>query len=280
MDSYIKLLSGVLARGEERPDRTCVGTLSVMGAQFRHDMRTGFPLLTTKRVTPRWIFEEIRWILSGSTDEKVLRQTGVDIWAEWATREKCEKFGREEGDLGPVYGHLWRQFGGTVGEFCDQIERLLQLIQDDPYSRRQLVSGWHPLEADAVELPPCHTLWQTYCHATDNRMSLSLYMRSCDVFLGLPYNIAGYAMLLTMLCHVTGRTPGDLVIGFGDLHLYRNHEDQASLQMTREPLPLAKVEIDSPLKGEPLNDLLAIRWEHVKVHGYVHHSKIAAEVAV
>jgi len=290
MKSYLELLQDVMQNGEGHADRTGVGTRSVFGRQWRHDMREGFPLLTTKRIPLRWVFEELRWFLSGSTDVKPLQEAGVDIWDEWATPEQCAKFGRNAGDLGHVYGGLWRDFLGLtrspndahfnadVGN--DQIDGLLKEIAANPNSRRLIVTGWHPVEQRKVALPPCHTLWQVKIHE-DKGMSLHLYARSIDIFLGLPFNIASYALLLTMLAEVTGHTTRDLIISFGDLHLYNNHVGQATEQLTREPHQLPTVCLGArPTEGSTLSQLLAIKWEHVRLADYKSHPKIAAPVAV
>jgi thymidylate synthase len=242
-------------------------------------MRTGFPLLTTKRIPLRWVFEELRWFLSGSTNNADLQASGVNIWDEWSTSEQCAKFQREEGDLGPVYGHLWRNFGGTLGYGFDQIAKLLDDILSQPNSRRLIVSGWHPFEATQVALPPCHTLWQVKCHG-DSEMSLSLYARSIDIFLGLPFNIASYGLLLKMLSHVTGRRARELVISFGDLHLYNSHVDQANVQLQRGPHSLPEVLIGERFEQTSLQQLLAIQWSDIKCVGYEHHPKIEAPVAI
>lgn len=288
MKSYLELLKDVVENGEGHDDRTGVGTRSVFGRQWRHDMATGFPLLTTKKVPLRWVFEELRWFLSGSTDVRDLQAAGVDIWDEWATEEQCARFGREEGDLGPVYGGLWRRF--PVGRFdrsdddievgdTDQIAGLLNEIENNPNSRRVICTGWHPHYQSQVALPPCHTLWQIKCHA-NRGMSLNLYARSIDIFLGLPFNIASYALLLEMLCSVTNRVPRDLVISFGDLHLYNNHVRQAETQLSRQPHSLPMVYLDCPEGETSLDRLLAYRWEHIELSSYKHHPKIQAPVAV
>ena len=280
MKSYLDLMEDVLTNGESHGDRTGVGTRSVFGRQWRHDMRTGFPLMTTKKVPLRWVFEELVWFLSGSTNEKHLAARGVDIWAEWSSSEQCAKFGRAEGDLGPVYGHLWRNFGGTVGPGSDQIRKLLDDILNAPNSRRLIVSGWHPQEASMVALPPCHTLFQLKCHGQDE-ISLSLYARSIDIFLGLPFNIASYGLLLEMIARVTYRKARELIISFGDLHLYNNHVDQAKIQLAREPHSLPSIEFPGVrYEIDPLQMLLGIRWEDIKLNDYKHHPKIEAPVAV
>lgn len=283
MQSYLNLLRDVMDNGEGHDDRTGVGTRSVFGRQWRHDMREGFPLLTTKRVTLRWVFEELRWFLSGSTDANALRERGVTIWDEWATAEQCGKFGRAADNLGPIYGKQWRQFGDELIA-VDQIERLLNDIEKTPQSRRMIVSAWHAFESKLVTLPPCHTLWQVKCHAGANRgMSLHLYARSIDIFLGLPYNIASYALLLEMLCKVTGYEARDLIVSFGDLHLYNNHVEAAKTQLSREPKALCDVNvIESAPTGDysALTRLLAIQWKNIEVIDYDNWPKIEAPVAV
>ena len=274
MKSYLDLLRDVIRNGESHDDRTGVGTVSVFGRQWRHDMREGFPLLTTKKIPLRWVFEELRWFLSGSTNEKDLRKQGVDIWAEWATPEQCAKFDREPGDLGPVYGKLWRSFEGV-----DQIKYLLKDIEQNPNSRRLLVTGWHPALQTRVALPPCHTVWQIKCHPGGD-MSLHLYARSIDIFLGLPFNVASYALLLKMLAQVTGRHARDLVISFGDLHLYKTHFQQAETQLGREPSPLPDLEVCDMPQESALDRLLAYRWENIVLDRYHPHPKIEAPVAI
>lgn len=279
MKSYQNLLAHIIDNGEEHNDRTGVGTLSVFGYQFVHYMASGFPLLTTKKLPFRWIAEELFWFLSGSTNEKDLAAKGVDIWQEWATKEKCAEFGREEGDLGPVYGHLWRNFTGTDEPGSDQIKSLYDGIQNDCNSRRLLVSGWHPVKQKQVALPPCHTLWQIKVH-WHHKMSMHLYARSIDSFLGLPFNIASYALLLHLIAHTTGHIPHKLVISFGDLHLYKNHFDQAAVQLAREPRTLPKLEIDNRLYCAGLDGLLSCEYKDLYLTGYDPHSKIEADVAI
>lgn len=295
MESYKTLLRDVMTNGEAHEDRTGVGTQSVFGRQWRHDMREGFPLLTTKRVTLRWVFEELRWFLNGHTDEEELSKHGVDIWKEWATAEQCAKFGRGAGDLGPIYGFQWRRFGGSAGTSSydditgiDQIRQLLRDIVENPSSRRMIVTAWNPRDVSRVTLPPCHTLWQVKCHegADGGEMSLHMYARSIDIFLGLPYNIASYGLLLEMLCAVTGRRARELVISFGDLHLYRNHVDQASVQLMREPRALCNVKVnmneteDRRECGDKLDRLLGITWKDIEVVDYDSWPPLRAEVAV
>jgi thymidylate synthase len=292
MQSYLSLLNDILVNGENHDDRTGVGTRSVFGRQWRHNMRSGFPLLTTKRVPLRWVFEELMWFLRGQTNERELAIHGVDIWKEWATADQCSQFGRQEGDLGPVYGHLWRQFGLSDASTSnapgcnpvagvDQIANLLRDLEINPNSRRLIVSGWHPHLATRVALPPCHTLWQCKVHA-NGELSLQLYARSIDVFLGLPFNIASYGLLLELLGAITERQTRELIISFGDLHLYNNHQEQAIRQLSRDPRPLPKLYASTtfPEHGTSLERLLSVKWEDICLLGYQPHSKIEAEVAV
>lgn len=288
MKAYLDLVRRILSYGESRSDRTGVGTISLFGEQVRIDLRNGFPLLTTKKVALRWVAEELFWFLSGSTYEPDLRARGVDIWKAWATKEQCERFGRKEGDLGPIYGALWTRFGANeyvVGDQgVDQIERLLKDLVEKPASRRHLVTGWDPVTCDTVALPPCHTLWQCYVHNPDDEvgyreLSLHLYARSIDVFLGLPYNIASYALLLRMLAFVTGYGARELIISFGDVHLYKNHFNQAELQLTRDPRPLPELVITAPVEDRAPT-LFSIRWDWISLLRYDPHPSIKAEVAV
>lgn len=303
MQQYLNLLRHVLEKGETHNDRTGVGTLSVFGYQFRHDMREGFPLLTTKKLPFRWIAEELFWFLRGSTDEGELQAAKVDIWQEWATAEQCAKFGRQAGDLGPVYGWLWRRFGANYhlrnvetsllqrAEIpysqitgVDQIDRLMSGIRDNPDSRRHIVTGWDARECDNVDLPPCHTLWQVKCHG-EKEVSLHLYARSIDSFLGLPFNIASYGLLLSLVAAATGRTPRDLVISFGDLHIYRNHLEQVEEQLSRAPRPLPTLAVRAWEESEdafwnPSARLLAYEHKDLTLQDYDPYPKIAAPVAV
>ena len=282
MKQYHDLLKSILAHGTEHKDRTGVGTVSHFGYQTRFDLRAGFPIVTTKRVPFRWIFEELNWFLSGSTDEKDLRARGVDIWQEWADAEHTARFGRAPGDLGPVYGYLWRSFGGhyPARDGVDQIARLVELIERDPNSRRLLVTGWDPRVADQVDLPPCHTLFQ-FKVEQERVLHCQLYQRSADAFLGVPFNISSYALLTHMLAHVCGLEVGEFVYTLGDYHIYQNHLAQVHELLAREPLPLPHLEIvetGKALRG--LDGLLAMRYENLKLVGYLSHGKIAAPVAV
>ena len=282
MRQYQELLRHVLARGSAHEDRTGVGTISSFGYQTRYDLREGFPIVTTKRVPFRWIAEELFWFLSGDTNEANLRARGVDIWKEWADFEHTSRFGRDEGDLGPVYGYLWRSFGGDYPkrDGLDQIARLISEIQENPNSRRLIVTGWDPRVADSVDLPPCHTLFQ-FKVERGRTLHCQLYQRSADAFLGVPFNISSYALLTHMLAHVCGLEVGEFIHTFGDLHVYRNHLTQVEELLSREPLPPPRLEIlddDGRLRG--LEGLLAFRYEHLNLVGYKSHGKIEAPVAV
>lgn len=280
MQPYLALLDRVLREGKARADRTGVGTRSVFGHQMRFDLRAGFPALTTKRVHMRSIIHELLWFISGDTDVDYLRKHRVTIWDEWATAEQCQKFGRAEGDLGPIYGHQWRNFGATAqpdGSYAndgvDQLAEVVRGIAESPDSRRLIVSGWNPKEATAVTLPPCHTLFQFYVQ--DGELSCQLYQRSADIFLGVPFNIASYALLTAMIAHVTGLTAGDFVHTLGDAHLYNNHLDQARLQLTREPRTLPRLWLNPDV-----DDLFAFQFDDIRIDNYDPHPHIKAEVAV
>jgi thymidylate synthase len=254
--------------------------MSVFGHQMRFPLTEGFPLVTTKKVHFASVVHELLWFLSGDTDVGALQEKGVKIWNEWATAEQTSRFGRKEGDLGPIYGHQWRNFGATrrpdgsyEADGVDQIAKLVEGLRKNPTSRRHIVTGWNPKEADDVALPPCHTLFQLYVQG--GALSCQLYQRSGDVFLGVPFNIASYALLTVMLAQVSGLTAGDFVHTLGDAHLYMNHLDQARLQLTREPKPLPRIDLDAGV-----NDLFAFRFEHIKLVGYDPHPHIKAEVSV
>jgi thymidylate synthase len=282
MKQYHELLKSILANGNEHNDRTGVGTVSHFGYQTRFDLRDGFPIVTTKRVPFRWIAEELFWFLSGDTNEANLRAKGVDIWAEWADEEHTRRFNREAGDLGPVYGYLWRSFGGDYPkrDGVDQIASLLDEIQRNPNSRRLIVTGWDPRQADRVDLPPCHTLFQ---FKVEERRLLhcQLYQRSADAFLGVPFNISSYALLMHMIAHVCNLEVGEFVYTLGDYHIYQNHREQVEEVLAREPYPLPKLEIlDEAKRLRGLAGLLEMRYQNLKLAGYQSHGKIAAAVAV
>jgi thymidylate synthase len=282
MRQYQDLLKSILDHGTEHIDRTGVGTISHFGYQTRFDLRAGFPIVTTKRVPFRWIVEELRWFLSGDTNEAALRAKGVDIWAEWADESHTARFNRAPGDLGPIYGYLWRSFGGhyPARDGVDQIARLIENIQSNPNSRRLIVSGWDPRQSEMVDLPPCHTLFQF--KVQDERiLHCQLYQRSADAFLGVPFNISSYALLTHMVAHVCALEPGEFIYTLGDYHIYQNHLEQVREVLAREPLPLPRLEIldqEQALRG--LQGLLSIAYENLKLVGYQSHGKIAAPVAV
>jgi thymidylate synthase len=280
LQQYLDLLDRILTEGKVRTDRTGTGTVGVFGHQMRFDLSEGFPLLMTKKLHLRSIIHELLWFLSGDTHVKPLQDNNVRIWNDWATAEQTAKFGREEGDLGPVYGHQWRNFGATVlpsggydSDGVDQIQRVLDTIQNNPSSRRILVTGWNPKESDRVALPPCHTLFQFYVQ--DGRLSCQLYQRSADIFLGVPFNIASYSLLMMMIAQVCDLAPGEFVHTMGDAHLYSDHLDQARLQLTRE--------IRSPpvmTLNPGVRDLFAFKFEDFTLSDYDPHPHIKARVSV
>lgn len=280
MRQYLDLLRHVLENGAQKSDRTGTGTLSVFGYQMRFDLQKGFPLLTTKKLHTRSIFQELLWFLSGDTNVKTLQEKGVTIWNEWATAEQCARFGRTEGELGPVYGHQWRNFGashkpdGTYNtDGVDQIARLIDGITTNPDGRRHIVTGWNPREADQVALPPCHTLFQFY--VVDGTLSCQLYQRSADIFLGVPFNIASYALLTHMIAQVCGLKVGEFVHTLGDAHLYSNHLEQAREQLTRETRSLPQLQLNPAVK-----DIFAFRYEDIEILRYDPHPSIKAPIAV
>ena len=280
MDAYLDLLNTVLTHGRPREDRTGTGTLGLFGHQMRFDLHDGFPLLTTKKLHLRSIIHELMWFLRGETHVAPLQEAGVRIWNDWSTAEQTARFGRKEGDLGPIYGHQWRNFGASTkddGSYAkdgvDQIQRALDLIQNNPHSRRILVTGWNPQEADKVALPPCHTIFQFYVQ--DGRLSCQLYQRSADIFLGVPFNIASYALLTLMVAQVTGLKPGDFVHTLGDAHLYANHFEQAREQLSRIPGPLPVMRLNPDV-----TDLFAFTFEDFVLEGYEAAPSIKAPIAV
>ncbi|MCA1573847.1 MAG: thymidylate synthase [Acidobacteria bacterium] len=282
MKQYHDLLRSILLHGKAHHDRTGVGTISCFGYQTRFDLRDGFPIVTTKKVPFRWVAEELFWFLSGDTNEANLRAKGVNIWAEWADEEHTKRYGREAGDLGPVYGYLWRSFGGNYPERdgVDQIARLVREIQLNPNSRRLIVTGWDPQQAENVDLPPCHTLFQ-FKIEDGSILHCQLYQRSADAFLGVPFNISSYALLINMVAHSCDLTVGDFIYTLGDYHIYQNHLEQVEELLSREPLPLPRLEIkDKPGRPRGLEGLLMMRYEDLELVGYKSHGKIAAAVAV
>ena len=289
MKQYHDLLKHILDSGTRHEDRTGVGTISAFGYQTRFNLREGFPIVTTKRVPFRWVAEELFWFLSGSTDEADLRARGVDIWQEWATTEQTARFGREEGDLGPVYGYLWRSFGGNYPQLngIDQIARLIREIETNPNSRRLIVTGWNPETCDEVALPPCHTLFQFKIEEggrgrprSGGTLHCQLYQRSADAFLGVPFNISSYALLTHLVAHVCGLEPGEFIHTFGDLHIYSNHLEQVEELLSREPLRLPSLEIKNAEHLKGLDGLLNFKFDNLELANYQHHGKIAAPVAV
>lgn len=305
MHKYLDLIEEVLEYGYVKEDRTNTGTKSIFGHQMRFDLVDGFPLLTTKKVHMKSIIHELLWFLQGHTDNKHLKEVGVSIWDEWATAEKCAIFGREEGDLGPIYGKQWRNFASVeentdsesdqryVPVYVDQIARLVHLLKTDPNSRRMIVSAWNPADADKVALPPCHTMFQCFTRPPNKRESikwqtqhpnateipklaidLQLYQRSADVFLGVPFNIASYALLVHMLAQVCGYMPGTFVWTGGDVHIYMNHMEQINMQLDREVRNLPEIILP---KRESLWDY---EYEDFQLWGYDPHPAIKAPVAI
>ena len=281
MKQYQELLQHILDNGIRHEDRTGVGTISTFGYQTRFDLRDGFPIVTTKRVPFRWVAEELFWFLSGDTSERNLRARGVDIWKEWADKEHTSRFGREEGDLGPIYGFLWRSFGGDypIRNGFDQIKDLINQIENNPNSRRLIVSGWNPETANQVDLPPCHTLFQ-FKVENEKTLHLQLYQRSADAFLGVPFNISSYALLTHLIAHVCGLKVGEFIHTFGDLHIYLNHLEQVKTLLERTPKQLPELEIVHAENLKGLDGLLRLEYENLNLIGYKSHKKIAAPVAV
>lgn len=264
MRTYLDLMQRVLDEGVPKQDRTGTGTLSLFGAQLRFNLEEGFPLVTTKKLHLKSIIHELIWFLAGDTNIKYLKDHGVSIWDEWAD---------EHGDLGPVYGRQWRSWARPDGGVVDQIAELLVEIRRNPDSRRLIVSAWNPADIPNMALAPCHCLFQF--HVANGRLSCQLYQRSADLFLGVPFNIASYALLTHMIAQVTGLKAGDFVHSFGDVHLYSNHLEQARLQLTREPRPLPQLKLNPAV-----TDLFAFRFEDVAIEGYNPHPAIKAPVAV
>jgi len=264
MRQYLDLLSLIRDTGTLRGDRTGTGTASIFGHQMRFDLGRGFPVLTTKKLHLRSIIHELLWFIAGDTNTKYLKDNDVLIWDDWAD---------ENGDLGPVYGYQWRSWPTPDGAHVDQITQVLEQIKNNPNSRRHIVSAWNVAYVDNMALPPCHCLFQFY--VADGRLSCQMYQRSADVFLGVPFNIASYALLTMMMAQVCGLEPGDFIHTFGDAHLYTNHFDQADIQISREPLALPKMQINTEVK-----DLFAFRYEDFELQGYESHPHISAPIAV
>ena len=264
MQQYLQLLQHILDNGVEKSDRTGTGTISVFGYQMRFDLQKGFPLVTTKKLHLKSIIHELLWFMKGDTNIKYLKENGVGIWDEWAN---------ENGDLGPVYGHQWRSWTGADGKVYDQIKDVLHQIKTNPDSRRMIVNAWNVADLPKMALSPCHALFQFY--VADGKLSCQLYQRSADVFLGVPFNIASYALLTMMIAQVCDLEPGEFIHTFGDVHLYSNHVEQAKLQLTREPYPLPTMKLNSEVK-----DLFAFKFEDFTLQNYQSHPHIKTPVAI
>lgn len=264
MKQYLDLLQHVLDHGRPREDRTGTGTKSVFGYQMRFNLEEGFPVVTTKKLHLKSIIHELLWFLTGDTNVKYLQDNGVRIWNEWAD---------ENGDLGPIYGHQWRSWPTSEGNSIDQISQLINDINTNPTSRRLIVSAWNVGDLDKMNLPPCHLLFQFYVN--DGRLSCQLYQRSADIFLGVPFNIASYALLTMLVAQVTGLKPGDFVHTFGDAHIYNNHFDQVNLQLSRTPFPLPQMKINPDVKS-----IFGFKYDDFELVNYQCHPHIKGEVAV
>lgn len=264
MKQYLDLLDHVLKHGRKKEDRTGTGTISVFGYQMRFDMDEGFPVLTTKKLHLRSIIHELLWFLKGDTNIKYLHDNRVTIWDEWAD---------EYGDLGPIYGYQWRSWPASDGRHIDQISRVIDSIQNNPDSRRHIVSAWNVGELDKMALPPCHILFQFY--VAEGKLSLQMYQRSADIFLGVPFNIASYALLLKMVAQATGLKPGEFVHTFGDAHIYLNHIKQVKLQLTRTPFPLPEMKLNPKVKN-----IFDFKFEDFELVNYQAHPHIRGEISV
>jgi len=305
MQEYHDLLKHILHWGDGHNDRTGVGTQSAFGCMSEYDMSEGFPLMTTKRLSFRWIAEELFWFLSGSTNVNHLRarcKRPIKLWDAWATEEQCARFRRPRGELGPIYGHEWRNSQATqsneTGWYCnvtrrwiswgflddgiDQIRRLMDMLMDKKarLSRRLIVSGWNARECDSVALPPCHTLFHFKYHEESNTLDLLLYQRSCDVFLGVPYNIASYALLLRLVAHCCNMHAGVFKHVYGDVHIYSNHRGQVFEQLNRTIRKKPLLSIDPSLAGKGFDGLMDCEWSHLRLVDYDPHPEIKADVAV
>lgn len=264
MRQYLELMQTILDNGVRKEDRTGTGTLSIFGYQTRYDLAAGFPAVTTKKLHLRSIIHELLWFLQGDTNIRYLHDNRVKIWDEWAD---------ENGDLGPVYGYQWRSWPGPDGRTYDQISRLVERLQTNPDSRRHIVTAWNVADVDNMALPPCHTMFQFY--VAEGKLSCQLYQRSADIFLGVPFNIASYALLTMMLAQVTGYEAGDFVHTFGDAHLYLNHLEQARLQLSREPYPLPQMKINPAV-----DSIFDFKFEDFELLNYQSHPHISAPIAV
>ena len=264
MQQYLDLLRHVMDKGVDRMDRTGTGTRGVFGHQMRFDLSEGFPMVTTKKLHKKSIVHELIWFLAGDTNIKYLQDNKVRIWDEWADAN---------GDLGPVYGKQWRRWEGPEGKVIDQVKNVVEAIKNNPYSRRHIVSAWNPADVDEMALPPCHCLFQF--HVANGKLSCQLYQRSADIFLGVPFNIASYALLVHMMAQVCDLEVGDFVHTFGDAHIYSNHFEQVELQLSREPMPLPRLKLNPDVKK-----IDGFTYEDVKILGYKAHPHIAGKVAV
>lgn len=278
--AYLDLIRYVRDFGTQKGDRTGTGTVSVFGSQMRFDLQDGFPLLTTKKIHTKSVIHELLWFLKGDTHVKYLQDNGVRIWNEWATAEQTARFGKPEGELGAVYGHQWRNFGATQNEEgsynkdgFDQISWLVNEIKTNPNSRRLIVSGWNPKEANEVALPPCHTLFQFF--VAEGKLSCQLYQRSADLFLGVPFNIASYALLTHMIAQVTELNVGEFVWTGGDCHIYNNHFEQVNEQLARTPFALPQLKLNPNIQ-----DIFDFKFEDIEIVNYQCHPTIKADVAV
>jgi thymidylate synthase len=264
MKQYLDLLDHIMRNGTDKSDRTGTGTRSVFGYQMRFDLNQGFPVLTTKKLHLRSIIYELLWFIAGDTNIRYLNEHGVTIWDEWAD---------DNGDLGPIYGHQWRSWPTPDGETIDQLAALVESLKNNPDSRRHIVSAWNVAEVEKMALPPCHALFQFY--VAEGKLSCQLYQRSADVFLGVPFNIASYSLLTILLAQVCGYSPGEFIHTFGDAHIYRNHFEQVTLQLSREPRPLPRMIINPDKK-----DLFSFEYEDFTLEGYDPHPGIKAPIAV
>lgn len=264
MQQYLQLLQHIIDNGTEKSDRTGTGTISCFGYQMRFDLQKGFPLVTTKKLHLKSIIYELLWFLKGETNTAYLKEHGVSIWDEWAN---------ENGDLGPVYGHQWRSWTGADGKTYDQVKDVIHQIKTNPDSRRLIINAWNVADLPKMALSPCHALFQFY--VADGKLSCQLYQRSADVFLGVPFNIASYALLTMMIAQVCDLQPGEFIHTFGDVHLYNNHIEQAKLQLSRDPYPLPEMKINTDVK-----DIFSFTFDDFKLEQYQHHPHIKAPVAV